>query len=100
MKNLIKNRAFIIGFFVGLLTFVGINFYSFLPKYNPPCFDCGETSGFPFAWYQSGTSLIISHILWAYLIVDLLITITFSVIFGLIFNLIWSKVSSNRIELK
>ena len=93
MSKLLKNKAFLVGFITGILIFAGINFYSFQPKYNPPTFDSGETSGFPLSWYQSGTATIVSNKSWEYLIIDVLLAIIFSLILGLIFKFVWAKIS-------
>ncbi len=100
MKNLIKNRAFVLGSASGILIFAALNVYDSLPESDAVCFHCYETFGFPFSYLGTGGYFTHTDILWAGLFADILVAILFSSVIGLIFKFVWSKILSPRLVLK
>ena len=99
MSKLFPNKAFKLGVFGGIIIYIGIYAFNYKPK-NELCFDCYETTGFPFVSYESGTILHLDQILWLGLIGNYLVAILFIFVSGILCSFIWSKISSRRIELK
>ena len=100
MNKLLENRAFKLGFLVGILFFVFANVYASLPEREISiCFDCYVTYGFPFAMYESGSILHLKEFIWVGVVANVSATIFFSIILGLIFKYVWSKISSRRVNL-
>jgi hypothetical protein len=95
MNKFFRETAFNIGFTIGILLFIGLNFYSLDANYGR-CIDCFGESGFPFSWMDRGWFL--QRILWFGLIADILFALFFSFLLGLIFNFVWSKMSARRFK--
>lgn len=99
MKNLIKNKAFDIGFIIGMFLFILINLWvEKIRRGTGICFDCVEEYGFPFFYLETGGNPSFMKILWIGLIGDIFIAIFFSFIIGLIFKFLWSKPSSKQLK--
>ena len=98
MKDLIRNKPFIIGFGFGLLLVLIANIYTLRPESGAICFDCYETWGFPFAMHESGTILHLSNFICAGVVANFFLTIVFSFIVGLVFKFIWSKFTSKTLR--
>lgn len=98
MKNLIKNKAFVVGFTFGIVITFLVNFYTLLPERGFICFDCYETWGFPFAMHESGTMLHLNRFIWAGVIANISIAIVFSSLLGLVSKFIWSKLASKNLR--
>jgi len=100
MNKFIKNKAFVIGFFGGVVLFLCLNYYTVMRAFDDMCFDYMRVFGFPFTFVETGGFVTHTDIFWFSLIVDILITLIFSVVTGLIFKVAWSKISSRRVKLK
>lgn len=98
MKDLIKNRIFIIGLIAGIFVFIIRNYREYSLEIMINCADCGRGFGFPFYFYQEGGLVPIKKILWLGLVGDLAFAIIFSLTIGLICNFIWSKFSSQKLK--
>ena len=100
MSKLFRNIAFSLGFFVTVLIFLFTNIYSVLPprRADQVCFDCYETFGFPFAFYESGTSLHLSHFIWAGVVANISIALSVGFIIAYIFKFVWSKVTTQKLK--
>jgi hypothetical protein len=100
MNNLFRNRAFKLGVLSGVLFFLITNIYSVLPprRADQVCFDCYETFGFPFAFYESGTILHLSQFIWAGVVANISIALFAGFILGLIFKLVWSKIAQRGLR--
>ncbi len=99
MNKLFKNKAFVSGFFVGLVAFYLTNYCSYLQ--NRPgnfCDDCGWSFGVPFRLYQEVGFFSVKEFLWFGLTADILIAITFSFIVGLILKFVWEKLTAKRLK--
>jgi tryptophan-rich sensory protein len=109
VRNLIKNRSFLIGFVCGLLLFLCANILIFL---NSHCHHCVRVAGFPLVFWEQfmgninftpekGSSNNDFENFYPFnLISDIAIAIIFCFVIGLIFKFIWSKILSSRTELK
>jgi hypothetical protein len=95
MNKFLQSVAFNLGFIVGVLLFIGINFYSLSINYRG-CIDCFGESGFPFLWMDQGWFL--QRILWLGLIADVLFGIISSFVMGLIFYSLWSKLLAPKLK--
>ncbi len=95
MSKFFRETTFNIGFTIGILLFIGLNFYSLDANYGG-CIDCFGESGFPFSWMDRGWFL--QRILWFGLIVDILITIISSFILGLVFRFVWLKIAPQKLS--
>lgn len=106
MKNLIKDKAFVIGFLVSTILTLLINFQTIVM-----CHHCLNGVGFPLKFYIwfSGTisfdqssgemsSQNFETFNTLNLIVDILFTIILSFIMGLIFKFVWSKLQEKTLK--
>jgi hypothetical protein len=100
MSNFYSNKAFKLGIFAGILIYVLIYGYNQPPERKSLCFDCYETSGFPFTSHESGTILHLDRTLWLGIIANILIAILFIFAAGLVSNFAWSKIFPRRANLK
>lgn len=98
MKDLVRNRAFIIGFAFGIFLVFLANFYTLLPQRGSICFDCYETWGFPFAMFESGTMLHLNQFIWAGVVANFFLTIVFSFLIGFVFRFVWSKFQTKPLK--
>ena len=98
MKDFIKDKAFWVGFIIGILAVISGNIFSFFINFDAMCFDCYETWGFPFAIYESGTMSHLSRFIWAGVVANFFLTVVFSFILGLIFKFIWSKFQEETLK--
>ncbi len=96
MRKFYSNKAFKLGIFAGIFIYIFIYSSNCPPPKKYLCFDCYETSGFPFASYESGTILHLDRALWIGQIANILFAILFIFAFGLIANFIRSKISIKR----
>lgn len=109
IKELIKNKAFFIGFFSGMVFLISFTIHLF---FNSLCHHCVRTAGFPFVfWEQFSGTLYFSpgaeissdnfeHFFILNLIADVLFAIIFSFIMGLFFNFIWLKLTKRGVNHK
>lgn len=95
MSKLFQRNAFNLGFWVGILVFIGLNFYSLNANYGG-CIDCYGKFGIPFPLMDSG--LLLQRILWIGLIADILIALIFSFAVGLIFKFVWEKLMMKKLR--
>lgn len=104
MKDWIKNKPFVIGFIIGFVLFLIVNFYTV--KFSEEKF----LTGFPLTFYawsvgffyldeknQWAENHFIQYYVWNG-IADLFIGIIFSFIFGLVFKFIWSKFTPKHLK--
>jgi hypothetical protein len=98
MGELLKNKAFKLGVLSGVLFFLIANIYSVLPptRADQVCFDCYESFGFPFVFYESGTISHLSQFIWAGVVANISIALFAGFILGLIFKFVWSKIAQRR----
>ncbi len=100
MRKLFKDKAFVIGFAIGILIFIAANLYDFAPKGGGFSFDSYETHGVPFAMHESGTMLHINQFIWSGVVANISIVLIFSYILGSIFRFVRSKFAARRSTLK
>jgi hypothetical protein len=98
MNKIFENKAFIIGFILGFISFLYIT-EEIDGQNKVLCFDCGMKTGFPFPYHQGSGYVGDGQILWFGLIADILIAVFFSFILGLIFKFVASKMAARNIEL-
>ena len=98
MSKLFKDKAFLIGFFCGVILFVCLNYYTVMQNYDGLCFDCIFYFGFPFTSVEHGGYVTRTIIHWLGLFADFLITLIFSFILGLIFKFVWSKIAARKLN--
>lgn len=91
MKTILHAKAFVLGFIIGIVFFLAVNYYHFNKMFWQLCFDCNQSFGIPFLWFESGTVFHIEQILWFGLIANILIAIAVSTILGLVFYVIAAK---------
>jgi len=96
MNNFFSNKAFRLGIFAGILTYILVYGYNQPPEKKGICFDCYESSGFPFTSHESGTMLHLDQTLWLGLIANIFIAVIFIFATGLISSFIRSKIVSRR----
>ena len=100
MNKFYSNKAFKLGILGGILIYILIYGYNQSPERKSICFDCYETSGFPFTSHESGTMLHLDQTLWLGLVANILIAVLFIFAVGLISSFVWSKIVSRRLSLK
>ena len=101
MKNLVRNKLFLLGFCFGILLIAIFNFYTLIliPKKTIGiCFDCYDSWGFPFVMYEWGTMLHLHQFRLVGVIANIIFTVVFSFIAGLIFRFIWSKFQEKSLK--
>jgi hypothetical protein len=110
MKDLIKNKAFRIGFAITTCLHVGLNIciYLFLlHKFYHQEDERFTTTmtihliynvGFPFPMYFWTDYSHDGHIIWEGIILNILSLIIFSFIIGLIFKFVWSEFTSKQLR--
>lgn len=98
MKDLIKNKPFVIGFIAGMFVFIMRNYREYSLEIMINCADCGRFFGYPFYFYQEGGLVPIKKILWLGLVADLVFVIIFSFVIGLFANYFWSKFTSKQLK--
>lgn len=99
MKNLIKNKAFVVGFLIGLLLVGLIN--KFTADFSQITEECmyRHLYGFPFLQYESCDGLItVNHIFWFGFLGNILFALFSSFLTGLIFKFVWSKITSKNLR--
>lgn len=87
MKIHSLNTAFDLGFWIGILLFIGVNVYGF--NENPARLD-DISFGIPFSIQDGG--YLFEDVIWLGLFGDILFAIFFSLILGLVFKFVWSKI--------
>ena len=87
-----RTIGFAIGFFGGLLLFIGGNVDSYNQMYEKECFDCLKSFGFPIRFYESGTILHAERTLCFGLIANMVITVCVSIGVGLVCHFSWNKI--------
>ncbi len=109
MKNLIKNKAFIKGFTIGIFFFLLFNTFIF---FNSKCHHCVNVAGFPIVFWERFIGNIyynpvdgfsnddFEHFFIYNLIADILIALILSFVVGLIYKFIESKIALHRLYLK
>jgi len=100
MNNFYSNKAFKLGVWNGTIIYAFVYIYSLPPESKSICFDCYETSGFPFTSHESGTILHLDRVLWFGQIANILIAALFIFAVGLISNFVWSKIVARQAKLK
>src|SRR5688572_11398378 len=95
-SKLFKNKIFLFGFIIGIITFICLNYYSIMLAFEDMCLHCIRNFGFPFYFYESGTIAHYEEITYSVLIINILIAITCSFLIGLIFKFVWSKISARN----
>jgi ABC-type antimicrobial peptide transport system permease subunit len=98
MNKLFSKKTFKIGFFVGILVFIAINFFDFNTRYSEWCSNCDSGFGFPFRLHEPGGLVSGWGVLFYGLVADILIATIFSFIIGLIFKFVWEKVAAKRLR--
>ena len=93
MKNRNLNTAFYLGFWSGILLFIGLNYYDFVTSYRG--WDSFGTFGIPFTFKDGGD--LFANIVWLGLVADILFALVSSFIFGFIFKFVWLKFTSRRL---
>lgn len=96
MSKLFRSKAFLVGFFSGVILFICLNYYTVMQAYDYLCFDCMMLFGFPFTSVEHGGFVTHTNICWFGLFADFLITIICSFILGLILKFVWSKIAARK----
>ena len=110
MRDLIKNKPFLIGFFIGISGLVCINVFMF---FNTSCHHCYTLVGFPIPFYKAfsgnvyidpSTNIMSNddyEIFSAlFLVIDVVVTIFSGYLLGLIFKFVTSKAEIEKLNLK
>ena len=104
MSKLFQNNAFSLGFTVGFILIILINFVNSIISYQnflQSKFSAGGyIIGFPFTFYKVEIGFLnYFYFIWFGLFADILIALIFSFLLGLTFKFVWSKISSRRTKL-
>lgn len=91
MKTLVKSRVYLVGFTIGLILFLVINFVDYKRKFDGLCMDCDNDFGLPFTIYQSGSFIHSTQILWIALFINIIIFSSLGLALGVLYKLVWSK---------
>jgi len=67
-----RNKVFWFGFVLGFVIIFGLNYLDAVKELDTLCFDCEIGIGFPFTFYQGGTLLRPTRIIWIGFFADLL----------------------------
>lgn len=94
MKKHTSNIAFHLGFWSGILLFIGLNFYSLAANYGG-CMDCYGDFGVPFTLGDGNFKFL--EFIWLGLIADIIFALVFSFAIGLTCKFVWAKFTSRRI---
>jgi hypothetical protein len=98
MKNLIKNRAFQIGFCLSILAFLYLNLFSYINRYELVRLEItGPSWGYPL-YLVTADGMWNSEIEIFGILFNLIFWLVCSFIIGLTFKLIWSKLSANKLR--
>ncbi len=99
MSKLFQNTGFILGFCIGTVLFVGLNYLSYFSPANMfSCDDCMIRFGFPFTFHEKGRFFNVNQFIWSGLVVDILVAITFSFVSGIIFKFVWEKLTMKKLR--
>ena len=91
MKNLIFNKAFQLGFWIGFVSIVIFNLSTFTLPVEAHVHHYINTVGFPFAFYEWGGNPYVERISQKGLIADILVLLIYSFLVGLLFRFMWSQ---------
>ena len=94
MKKRTSNIAFHLGFWSGILLFIGLNFYSLAANYGG-CMDCYGAFGVPFTLGDGNIKFF--EFIWLGLIADIIFALVFSFAIGVTCKFVWSKITSRRL---
>lgn len=98
MKNLIRNRAFQIGFCLGMLAFLYLNIFSYLNRKELVKLEIsGPSWGLPL-YLVSADAMWNSEIETFGVVFDIIFWLVCSFILGLVFNFIWSIFTSEQLK--
>ena len=89
MKNKIFDKAFLLGFLVGFLSFVIFNLMTFTLESETRLYHRMNNIGFPFGFYEWGGSPYVERISQSGLIADCVIILVYSLLLGLVFRVLW-----------
>jgi hypothetical protein len=100
MLNTVRSKSFLAGFFLGLLSFLAANIYTYDDGAGvfgidsgatmAECFDCVKRFGWPFRLHQSGTIMHVDEVLWMGLSADIFIAVCASAIVGALTHLLFN----------
>ena len=109
MRKLISNKAFVLGFSIGILFFLCANILTVFNR----CHHCVTMIGFPVVFYKeyigpiywngSGsdfTSNDFTNFSIFRLVANIFVVVLSSISLGLVFKFVWSKLASQRLNLK
>ena len=89
----IQSRAFRLGFILGILACVILNYLSYLDNVCPDTIDdCGWRFGVPVPLYAEGGFVSYQEIIFLGLITDVFFAVTASALVGLLFRFVGSKI--------
>ena len=91
MKNFIFNRAFQLGFWIAMLSFVIFNALTFTYKNESRVRNHLNTAGFPLDFYEWGGYPYVERFLPLGIVFDSLIAFVYSFIIGSVLSLFWIK---------
>lgn len=99
MKNLIKDKSFIVGMIFGLLIFGTLNItLSGYTQTIAGCLSSGKAHGFPFTYVDECHNPTFMRINFAGLVLDILFMIAINLSIGLIFKFNRSKFTSKKLK--
>lgn len=99
MKNIASSKSFALGFCIGIILFIGANYYTHVQAYmDILCLDCVRKFGFPFYFYKTGSKSHYEIILWTGLIIDIIVAILTCIGIGFVSYFIATKLQ--RMTLK
>ena len=100
MLGTVRSKSFLMGFFLGLLSFLAANIYTYEDGSEvfgkasdakmAECFDCVQRFGWPFRLHQSGTIMHVDDILWMGLSADIFIAVIACTIVGALTHLLFN----------
>jgi hypothetical protein len=101
MNKLFRNKAFYLGFFIGILVIIILNLYTIYLRTG--CHHCAFWFGFPLPFYVSyitnceteniSFGCYTGEISWFGTVANILFTAIFCLVTGLVFKFVWSKIS-------
>lgn len=99
MKDLVKNKIFVIGLFFGLIIWGISNItLSGFTQTISGCLASGKAHGFPFTYVDECHNPTFMRINFGGLILDILLMIITCVIIGLLFKFIWSRFQAKQLK--
>lgn len=98
MKLILNSKSFWVGFSIGVSISLVVNFFDIVLKFDRLCFDCSKDFGLPFSFYQSGTFVQPTKVIWAGLLGDIFVLAFVSICIGFVTHALWNQKVTDKLR--